>query len=706
MKTWPVNTFSCLPTGLSRDDRFLFSLLQFAVLCVKVPTTMRSKLLLFLLLWMPGAGVAQDPGRQEPGVRIEVDVTLSVPNKKKEDWLELRSTNFLAVGDADEKDLRLAVSELELFRRQFALLFPRAKGTSSVPVKLVVLRDGQTAMQFRPAGDEASGEGYVKSGTDTYYVVMRSGEKLSSAMIREYVKLLSKDGITPVPLWFQTGLSEYFGAYKLYRYGKDDRVIKFGLDEYKNKPGEKNLIPLETLFTLTPETLEAQDRSSRELFRTQSCVLFAYLLQTRRLLAAQRLINAMAEGQPVAKSFRDIFKLSIPTFEENLRRNIKAAKNDGWFVTFVGFSLDSKKRWIRIPWGRDSLQIPTNPDLIRDDINSTPARLLNDAEAQFARGDLLLHIGRAAESETYFRKAIDLDSELAPAYSGLGMAKAKQGQFEPARQLLNKAVELDPANAFARYYSAFLTRLEFDLGDRPVSASELRTMKEDLAESVLLAPEFVETSEKLAEAHLLLRDDLNAAIRLLIDGMRRSPGRESIMLTLARVAAAGGEVSSAGWMLQRIIASGSPDTTMKQTAQTLLASLRLSDEQLGEFSDFVDESRKGGKGIDVRKVIKERGQRPKGTPEEKYVRAALVNVDCSKGLTLHLLMGKRDVDERTENVFAESADDIDWVTDTGEETEAVACGTTYRRVAVTYRSERKGLRMGIALVVQFITLPE
>lgn len=668
---------------------------------------MRAKLLLLFFLWMPRTGASQEPGQQqEPGVRIEVDVVLSVPNKKKEDWIELRSSNFLALGDADEKDLRLAASELELFRSQFAQYFPRAKGTSSVPVKLVVLRDRKTAGQFRPAGDDDSDKGYVKPGTDVYYIVMQSGEKLSSEMIRGYVQLLSRDGINPIPLWFQVGLAEYFGAYKLDRYGKDDRVIKFGLDEYKNKPGEKNLIPLETLFALTPETLETQDRGSQELFRTQSCVLFAYLLQTRRLFSTQRFINAMAEGQPVAKSFREIFKLSIPTLEENLRRNIKAAKADGWFVTFVGFSLDPKKRSIRIPWGRDSLQIPTNPDIVRADVNSTPVRLLRDAEAQFARGDLLLHIGREAESEAYFRSAIEMAPDLAPAYSGLGLAKTMQGQFEPARELLNKAVELAPENAFTHYYSAFLTRREFDLGDRHVPLSELRAMQKTLTESVERAPEFVETSERLAEVHLLLGDDLHAAVRLLIDGLRRSPGRESIMLTLARVAAAGGAVSSAGWMLQRIIASGSADITMKRNAQGLLASLRLSDEQLREFGDFVDDSRGGRKGIDVRKAIKERGTGPKGTPEEKYVRGVLTRVDCSNGLTLHLLIGTPNVSERTENVFAESADDIDWVTDTGEEGEAVACGTTYRRVAVTYESQRKGLRMGIARVVQFLTLPE
>jgi hypothetical protein len=84
----------------------------------------------------------------------------------------------------------------------------------------------------------------------------------------------------------------------------------------------------------------------------------------------------------------------------------------------------------------------------------------------------------------------------------------------------------------------------------------------------------------------------------------------------------------------------------------------------------------------------------------------LTNVVCTKGLTLHILMGTPGADERTENVYAESVDDIDWVTDTGDEIRPVACGSTHRRVAVTYLPQRKGLRMGIATVVQFITLPE
>jgi hypothetical protein len=137
-----------------------------------------------------------------------------------------------------------------------------------------------------------------------------------------------------------------------------------------------------------------------------------------------------------------------------------------------------------------------------------------------------------------------------------------------------------------------------------------------------------------------------------------------------------------------------------------LADLNLTEEQRRQFSDFpVNESRVA-RGVDVRKVIKERGKKKDGTPEEKYVRGTLTSVVCSKGLTLHILMGKQGIDERTENVYAESAEDIDWVTDAGDEVGPVACGSTFRRVAVTYLPQRKGLRMGIATVVQFITLPE
>ena len=91
--------------------------------------------------------------------------------------------------------------------------------------------------------------------------------------------------------------------------------------------------------------------------------------------------------------------------------------------------------------------------------------------------------------------------------------------------------------------------------------------------------------------------------------------------------------------------------------------------------------------------------------EEKVVRGVLVKVDCSKGLTLHIRLGTRNIDERVENVHTNTPADIEWVSDQGGEPEPIECGGSPRlgNVAITYRPQRKGLTMGIPLVVQFVS---
>jgi len=661
---------------------------------------------------------------KNPQLRIEIDVTGKALKKNKEDWIELRSKNFLVVGDADEGDLRMAASELELFRDRFAQLFPRAKQLSSVTTRVVVFRDGSLLRQLSPVSDDKpSGDrGYIRPAKDINYIAVKAGEQLSTDIIREYIRMLSRDSISPVPFWFQTGLEEYFSTYKLQRLGAD-RIVSLGLDGYKHRPSEKNLIPLATFFTVTRDSLATASADTQELFYAQSCTFFAYLIQTRRVAASLRFINAVTEGQPVQSAFRDTFKLPLQTFEENLRRHIQASRNNGWYTTFVAYTLNKTRAFTQILQGARNAEgelswnpmvMPANFDTIRVEAEAAPVRVLPESDTEYYRGDLLVHMDRARDAVSYLEHSIELDPKHSGAYASLGLIHAKDGRYDKAWDFLKKAIESDPSNYLAHYYFAWAIREESEgVGSTP---QDMQAMKDALRKSIELAPEFVESAEMLAEAHWLTRDDLNSAARLLIDGLKRSPGRETLLLTLAKVVASAGQASSAAWMLQRIASSGAADATMKASARDMLLQLNLPPEQKSIFGEFaVNEfGNASDQSLDVRLAALEKDKKAKARDRtaEKYVRGILTRVDCNKGLTIYLLVGtpplpqRPPTDERTENLHADTPGNVEWVTDTGQETTTVACGEMSRRVAVTYRPERKGLRMGVPLVVEFLTLPE
>jgi tetratricopeptide (TPR) repeat protein len=658
---------------------------------------------LIALVLAAGSTSAQTPQDRDPQFQIQVDVTGKVQKEKRKDqWGEVRSKNFVVAGDADDKDLQTAASELEQFRSDFARLFPRANATSSVATRVIVFRDRQSLRAHRPQGDDAS-EPYFQGATDINYIVLSAGDKLSGNVVRGYARALMRDSLSTVPLWLETGIVEFFSAYKLMRLGSE-RVVKLGLDEYKGI-SEKDLLPMAILMNMDQDSLQTLDKQIQKTFHVQSCLLFQYLLQTRRLGAMMRMTHEMAEGRPLEDAFRTIFRLPAATVLQNLKNHVKMSKFGGWSVNLAGLTLDPGKHSVRVSWGRGAITLPLSFDSLRAETEGLPVRIISDAEANAYRGDLHLHTGRFSEAETLLRQAIREDPTLAWAHASLGFVQALQKNYRDAHRSLDKARVLDPGgNALGYYYAAWTAREEARSSGNPLTSLQLEDMEAALLDAISVTPEFVPAVEMLAETEFLNQRDLNTPARRLLDAMKKSPGRESLLILLARISSAGGEKASAGWMLQRVIASGSTTTEQKKEARTLYADLNLTAAQKTAFATFeINEGAGAGRGADTKIIskadIKDAVARDK---ETKVVRGYLTEVRCVKGLTLYIRIGAPNIDERIENLHSDSAK-VDWVDDSGEQADAVKCEKLPApvRVAITYRPKRKGLMMGEPLAVEF-----
>jgi len=233
---------------------------------------------------------------------------------------------------------------------------------------------------------------------------------------------------------------------------------------------------------------------------------------------------------------------------------------------------------------------------------------------------------------------------------------------------------------------------------------QLHDMQLALQDSVDVAPEFVPAAEMLAETKLLLGRDLGASVKLLMKALQRSPGKESLYVLLARVSSAGGEKASAGWLLQRVIASGGSSAAIRNDARTLLAGLNLTTEQKTAFSDFqINEVANAKRGVDAKSLTKEGIKAlSKSDKETKIVRGFLEEVQCSKGLTIFVRVGVAGMDQRVENLHTDSPGDVAWLTETGEILDAVKCEKRPASpVAITYKPKGKGLMIGEPVTVEF-----
>ncbi|MFN2499040.1 MAG: hypothetical protein ABR557_08160 [Pyrinomonadaceae bacterium] len=92
---------------------------------------------------------------------------LNTPIFAKDNWLSLRSKNFLLVGNTNEKQIRQVGMRLEQFREVFAQLFPRAVHSTLVPTTVIVFKSDESYRPFKPNANVA---GYFQSGPDVNYI--------------------------------------------------------------------------------------------------------------------------------------------------------------------------------------------------------------------------------------------------------------------------------------------------------------------------------------------------------------------------------------------------------------------------------------------------------------------------------------------------------------------------------------------------------
>ena len=70
-------------------------------------------------------------------------------------------------------------------------------------------------------------------------------------------------------------------------------------------------------------------------------------------------------------------------------------------------------------------------------------------EAEFQRGSALLALNRIAESESAFRRAVELRGDWTLALTALGSVLTRQGKLQEAEKLLLKVAEMEPSNSAA-----------------------------------------------------------------------------------------------------------------------------------------------------------------------------------------------------------------------------------------------------------------
>lgn len=556
----------------------------------------------------------------------------SVPVAAKDNWLSVRSKNFLLVGNGNEKEIRQVGLRLEQFREVFSYLFPKANFSSPVPTTVIVFKSDSSYRPFKPNANLA---GYFQPGPDVNYITLttetRGEQDPFSVIFHEYTHLLVNNTVGNVPIWFNEGLAEYYSSFSI----TDDQKIMIGkpIGSHVFLLRENKMLPLRTLFQVDQHSPYYNERDKQSIFYAESWALIHYLILGKpRLTELGRFVKLMDTNMSMEKAFQEAFQVSFEEMEKELREYIKRDRypvQTGHFEKKLDFDKE---------------------------METTP---LSDAEAQAYLGDLLLHSNRA-DCESYLQKALALDPNLAMAHASMGMARVRQGKLDEARQSLERALAANSSNYLIHYYYAFaLSRQRTDgagmtYGYGPEITAKLR---DELKKAIQLRPDFVESYSLLAFINLVSGDQLDESKNLLKQALTISPGRNDLYLMMAQIYLRQGNNKDARQLLERL-SQGNGDEELRLHAKQLLTQLSSREEQMARFEEMKKSAETNGLGPPRLTRREATGQDPAAQPVDPYsyleealrkpgegetqIQGTLIRLDCdAKGITFAVKLEDR-----------------------------------------------------------------
>jgi tetratricopeptide (TPR) repeat protein len=475
----------------------------------------------------------------------------------KDSWTNVRSANYLLLGNASETDIREFALQLEQFRHVFLRQFAGASLNSPVPTIVIVFKNDSSYRPYKPLfhGRPADVAGYFQSGHDVNYITLSAERRPGNpfAMIfHESVHLLVDNKLRTAPAWFNEGLAEYFSTFTFLpeeKAGTARRVV-FGTPIVRHIAmlRQNALLPLATLFAVDRSSPYYNEREKSSMFYAQSWALIHYLTHGqagRRQPQLARFLELLATGAPLAQSFQQAFETDFATIEKESKEYVR---QDTYRVRLVPYA---------------------EPAGSHVEVKSTT---LTEAEVLAYLGDMLLHTDRGEEADKHLRQALALAPDLSMAHASLGMLRVRQRNFDEAKQHLRRAIKADPQNYLAQYYYGFaLSRESMDDGQvvtgYPPETAEM--MRSALGRAIEIAPNFPEPYRLLAFVNLATNTRLDEAATLLERALGLSPGRHEFAFVLAQVQMRRKEYKLARATLEQII-TGTPNRPLRTQAQEML----------------------------------------------------------------------------------------------------------------------------------------
>ena len=352
-----------------------------------------------------------------------------------DNWLEVRSPNFIVVSNAGEREARRIAAQFEEIREVFHAAFPTLRTDLGKPVLIFALKNEDSIKSLLPAYWETKGHshpaGFYVTREERDFVLVRTdleGENPYEIAYHEYTHALVRLNFRDIPVWMNEGLAEYLGNTVI-----GDKEVQIG----KIAPGHleilrtNKLIPIDTLFQVDENSPYYNEQNRTSVFYAESWALVHYLMldadaRKRQLLA--NFLNAWAASdnqiEAAQKTFGDLKKFSQV--------------------------MEAYARQQRFYVGHLKLAV-------HDDPKGYPGRSLSVAETQALRGIFFVYTQRPAEAKAVLDEALAANPNSPVVHEGLGLfAWFSKQDPQTAEDEFAKAVPQTPPNYLPYYMAAML----------------------------------------------------------------------------------------------------------------------------------------------------------------------------------------------------------------------------------------------------------
>ena len=194
-----------------------------------------------------------------------------------DEWIELRSANFVFVSNAAVAGARRVAFDLEELRAVLGQL-SSFELRSPVPTTIYVFKSERSFAPYkiRYRGRPAAVSGYFLSCEHGNYIALTADSRSASEILyHEYVHEVVENNLWYLPVWLNEGLAEFYQTFEV-----SGGQVSIGLPNtsHLRRLGGRTLVPFEELIEVSFDSPLYNEAHRKNRFYAQAWALTHYLL--------------------------------------------------------------------------------------------------------------------------------------------------------------------------------------------------------------------------------------------------------------------------------------------------------------------------------------------------------------------------------------------------------------------------------------------